>query len=149
MQKLGYLLPSQTVEQMRSIFREASKKVPRLVRLLAPLGSAPHDGMHATRATASMFPRIQDMEWLQDTLPEMWRRRPTCAGHSWVWRQLVCPCMLMPVNIFMSTGALCTGRAMSSCSDHWRKNLPVLGLKCRAFAIDLLGYGYSDKPSPQ
>ena len=33
--------------------------------------------------------------------------------------------------------------------DHWRKNLPVLGLKCRAYAIDLLGYGYSDKPSPR
>ncbi|CAL8471802.1 g11344 [Coccomyxa elongata] len=33
--------------------------------------------------------------------------------------------------------------------DHWRKNLPVLGLKCRAFAIDLLGYGYSDKPDPR
>lgn len=30
-------------------------------------------------------------------------------------------------------------------ADHWRKNLPVLGQGCRAFAIDLLGYGYSDK----
>ena len=37
----------------------------------------------------------------------------------------------------------------SVCSDHWRKNLPVLGLKCRTFAVDLLGYGYSDKPSPK
>ncbi|KAK9905695.1 hypothetical protein WJX75_004737 [Coccomyxa subellipsoidea] len=33
--------------------------------------------------------------------------------------------------------------------DHWRKNLPILGLKCRAFSIDLLGYGYSDKPDPR
>ena len=33
--------------------------------------------------------------------------------------------------------------------DHWRKNLPVLGLKCRAYAIDLLGYGFSSKPSPR
>lgn len=32
--------------------------------------------------------------------------------------------------------------------DHWRKNLPVLGQQCRTFAVDLLGYGYSDKPSP-
>ncbi|KAK9814391.1 hypothetical protein WJX72_005098 [[Myrmecia] bisecta] len=33
--------------------------------------------------------------------------------------------------------------------DHWRKNLPVLGEQCRMFAIDLLGYGYSDKPDPR
>ena len=35
------------------------------------------------------------------------------------------------------------------CSDHWRKNIPVLGQSCRVFAIDLLGYGYSDKPDPR
>lgn len=33
--------------------------------------------------------------------------------------------------------------------DHWRKNLPVLGSKYRAYSIDLLGYGFSDKPSPR
>lgn len=37
----------------------------------------------------------------------------------------------------------------ASPQDHWRKNLPVLGEKCRVYAIDLLGYGYSDKPSPK
>jgi hypothetical protein len=36
-------------------------------------------------------------------------------------------------------------RSFGASSDHWRKNLPVLGQGCRAFAIDLLGYGYSDK----
>lgn len=35
------------------------------------------------------------------------------------------------------------------CSDHWRKNLPVVGQQNRAFAIDLVGYGYSDKPDPR
>ena len=33
--------------------------------------------------------------------------------------------------------------------DHWRQNLPVLGESTRAFAIDLLGYGRSDKPDPR
>ena len=34
-------------------------------------------------------------------------------------------------------------------SAHWRKNLPVLGKEARVYAIDLLGYGYSDKPDPR
>jgi pimeloyl-ACP methyl ester carboxylesterase len=31
---------------------------------------------------------------------------------------------------------------------HWRKNLPVLGESCRCYAIDLIGFGGSDKPTP-
>lgn len=34
-------------------------------------------------------------------------------------------------------------------SDHWRKNIPVLAQFHRVFAIDLIGYGYSDKPNPR
>jgi pimeloyl-ACP methyl ester carboxylesterase len=33
-------------------------------------------------------------------------------------------------------------------SDHWRKNLPVLGETNRVFAIDLIGFGLSAKPAP-
>jgi pimeloyl-ACP methyl ester carboxylesterase len=33
-------------------------------------------------------------------------------------------------------------------SDHWRKNLPELGLEHRVYAIDLLGFGLSAKPTP-
>jgi len=33
-------------------------------------------------------------------------------------------------------------------ADHWRKNVNALGRNRRAYAIDLLGYGYSDKPNP-
>ncbi len=33
-------------------------------------------------------------------------------------------------------------------SDHWRKNLPAYGQHYRAFALDLIGFGLSDKPAP-
>jgi pimeloyl-ACP methyl ester carboxylesterase len=33
-------------------------------------------------------------------------------------------------------------------SGHWRKNLPVLGESCRCYALDLIGFGASAKPSP-
>ncbi|CBI16524.3 hypothetical protein VitviT2T_007737 [Vitis vinifera] len=34
-------------------------------------------------------------------------------------------------------------------SDHWRKNVPVLAKSHRVYSIDLIGYGYSDKPNPR
>ncbi|NER81992.1 MAG: alpha/beta fold hydrolase [Leptolyngbya sp. SIO1D8] len=33
-------------------------------------------------------------------------------------------------------------------SDHWRKNIPVLAKTNRVYAIDLIGFGKSVKPSP-
>ncbi len=33
-------------------------------------------------------------------------------------------------------------------SIHWRKNIPDLAQTCRVYAIDLLGYGKSAKPTP-
>lgn len=34
-------------------------------------------------------------------------------------------------------------------SDHWRKNILVLAKSHRVYSIDLIGYGYSDKPNPR
>ena len=33
-------------------------------------------------------------------------------------------------------------------ADHWRRNVNALGATRPTYAIDLLGYGYSDKPNP-
>ncbi|MBO0351224.1 alpha/beta fold hydrolase [Phormidium pseudopriestleyi FRX01] len=35
----------------------------------------------------------------------------------------------------------------ASCG-HWRKNIPDLATGCRVYAIDLIGFGYSAKPTP-
>ncbi|MEA5509808.1 alpha/beta fold hydrolase [Crocosphaera sp. UHCC 0190] len=32
---------------------------------------------------------------------------------------------------------------------HWRKNIPFLGQNCRCYALDLIGFGGSAKPSPK
>lgn len=32
---------------------------------------------------------------------------------------------------------------------HWRKNIPILAESCRCYAIDLIGFGASAKPTPQ
>ena len=32
---------------------------------------------------------------------------------------------------------------------HWRKNIPVLGETFRCYAVDLIGFGASDKPKPK
>jgi pimeloyl-ACP methyl ester carboxylesterase len=34
----------------------------------------------------------------------------------------------------------------ASC-EHWRKNIPVLAQHCRVYALDLLGFGKSEKPT--
>lgn len=31
---------------------------------------------------------------------------------------------------------------------HWRKNIPILGETTRCYALDLIGFGASDKPTP-
>lgn len=33
--------------------------------------------------------------------------------------------------------------------DHWSKNIDGLCKSCKVYALDLLGYGYSDKPDPR
>ena len=34
-------------------------------------------------------------------------------------------------------------------SGHWRKNIPELAVSHQVYAIDLVGFGFSDKPSPE
>lgn len=63
---------------------------------------------------------------------------------TWTWRGF-------PIRYQLSgeTGAAAVFvHGFGASSGHWRKNLPVLGETCRCFAIDLIGFGASAKPTP-
>lgn len=64
--------------------------------------------------------------------------------HTWQWQGF--PIRYQRAG---STGpAVVLVHGFGASSDHWRKNLPVLGEQCRVFAIDLIGFGLSAKPAP-
>lgn len=67
-----------------------------------------------------------------------------------LWLQTACSssssCQRCLHSYFRAAGCCCR---FGASSDHWRRNLPELGRSCRAYAIDLIGYGYSDKPDPR
>ncbi len=65
-------------------------------------------------------------------------------SHIWQWqgqtiRYQTAGCQGMPIILIHGFGAS---------SDHWRHNLPVLAATNRVYAIDLLGFGQSAKPTP-
>jgi len=55
----------------------------------------------------------------------------------------------LPHTFFVTGPAVLLVHGLFVNADHWRKNLPILAeAGCRAYAIDLLGNGYSSKPPP-
>lgn len=66
------------------------------------------------------------------------------STQTWLWQGF-------PIT-YQTTGAAGPAVIMvhgfGACLGHWRKNLPVLGKTCRAYAIDLIGFGGSAKPTP-
>lgn len=63
---------------------------------------------------------------------------------TWTWRGF-------PIG-YKATGkqgpAVVMIHGFGASSGHWRKNLPVLGEHCRCYALDLIGFGASAKPTP-
>lgn len=66
------------------------------------------------------------------------------STQTWIWRGF-------PIT-YQQTGA--TGSAVilihgfGASWQHWRKNIPVLGENYRCYALDLIGFGASAKPTP-
>ncbi|MEO0541071.1 MAG: alpha/beta fold hydrolase [Cyanobacteria bacterium P01_A01_bin.105] len=68
----------------------------------------------------------------------------TVHSHVWTWQGFA-----IRYQQAGSTGhPILLVHGFGAHSDHWRKNLPVLGQTHRVYAIDLIGYGQSDKPKP-
>lgn len=74
---------------------------------------------------------------LSETLPQ--------SQQTWQWRGF-------PIR-YQAAGetgpALLCVHGFGASSDHWRKNLPDLAQNHRAYAIDLIGFGHSAKPTPK
>jgi pimeloyl-ACP methyl ester carboxylesterase len=69
---------------------------------------------------------------------------PPLAIQTWTWRG-------QPIA-YQQQGSrgpavLCV-HGFGASSYHWRKNLPDLAADCRVYAIDLIGFGQSAKPTP-
>jgi pimeloyl-ACP methyl ester carboxylesterase len=64
--------------------------------------------------------------------------------HQWLWRGF--PIRYQQAGQGGANVVLIHG--FGAHSDHWRKNLPVLGQHYRVFALDLIGFGFSAKPTP-
>jgi pimeloyl-ACP methyl ester carboxylesterase len=66
------------------------------------------------------------------------------ANSTWIWRGYEINYQVQgetgtPVLLIHGFGASV---------GHWRKNLPILAASCRCYAIDLIGFGASAKPTP-
>ncbi len=69
---------------------------------------------------------------------------PAVAVKIWNWRGL----SICYQNCGDSGPAVILVHGFGASWGHWRKNLPVLAETCRCYAIDLVGFGGSAKPTP-
>ena len=70
------------------------------------------------------------------------------APSSWCWRghSVVWTCTSDPTA---GSPAVVLIHGFGASIGHWRHNLPALAPHCQAYALDLLGFGASDKPRSQ
>lgn len=64
---------------------------------------------------------------------------------TWMWRGF-------PISYqnYGQTGpAVVLVHGFGASWQHWRKNIPILGQTCRCYALDLIGFGGSAKPTPK
>jgi len=73
--------------------------------------------------------------------------RLTAQSHTWQWRGFAIGYQSSGTDNLRNPPVILI-HGFGASSIHWRKNIPVLADTCRVYAIDLLGYGKSAKPTP-
>jgi pimeloyl-ACP methyl ester carboxylesterase len=71
-------------------------------------------------------------------------KRPTVPNSTWQWRG-------QSINYWQQGEqgvAVLLIHGFGAGVGHWRKNIPALSAVCRCYAIDLIGFGASAKPTP-
>lgn len=74
---------------------------------------------------------------------------PMAWMHSWSWRRQSISYVQAPSPTGEGPhgeGAVVFVHGFGACKEHWRHNLPEIAAGYNAYAIDLLGFGDSDKP---
>lgn len=74
-------------------------------------------------------------------LPPTWADIPT---QTWIWQDYA----IAYKTAGNSGPAVVLVHGFGASLGHWRKNLSALATTCRVYAIDLLGFGASAKPTP-
>jgi len=69
---------------------------------------------------------------------------PTVITNYWIWRGF----SIRYQTAGTQGKAVVLIHGFGASSDHWRKNIPELATEHRVYAIDLLGFGFSAKPTP-
>ncbi|KAJ8760019.1 hypothetical protein K2173_010875 [Erythroxylum novogranatense] len=96
------------------------------------------------RSFSNDFPTDNQSDIKQNT-PNAADYEPRVKNSTWNWKGYS-----IRYQYSGSSGpALVLVHGFGANSDHWRKNIPVLAKSHKVYAIDLIGYGYSDKPNPR